>query len=279
MTSRPRWLSVVLYLALIMAGLFFVIPILWTLISSFKPENDIQSYPPQWLPIPFTFDSYSSVLNAYPYLRWMFNSVVISVVGTLGILICSTLAAYAMARFTFRGQRFLYQLIIVMLLIPIQAYVIPLYLMASRVDLLNTYQGLILPLVANVTSIFILHAFFKDLPSELEQAARIDGAGDFRIFWQIMLPLSKPALSTVAILTFIANWNGFLWPLIAVRTDTMMPLPVAISRYWGSVNQNASFQYGTALAACAMAVIPTVIVYLALQRYFVEGIANSGIKG
>jgi ABC-type glycerol-3-phosphate transport system permease component len=151
--------------------------------------------------------------------------------------------------------------------------------MSAKAHLLNTYPGLILPLIANVTSVFILYAFFKDLPSELEQAARIDGAGEFRIFWQIMLPLSKPALSTVAILTFIANWNGFLWPLIAVRQDNMMPLPVAISRYWGAVNQNASFQYGTALAACSMAVIPTIIVYLALQRYFVEGIANSGIKG
>lgn len=279
MTGRPRWLTVLLYLALVLAAVFFVIPVLWTLVSSFKPENDIQSYPPQWIPHPFTTKNYAEVLGSYPYLRWMLNSIVISVLGTVGILICSTLAAYALARFQFPGRRMLFQSIIVMLLIPIQAYVIPLYLMAARADLLNTYPGLILPLIANVTSIFILHAFFKALPSELEQAARIDGASEFRIFWQIMLPLSKPALSTVAILTFIANWNSFLWPLIAVRQDAMMPLPVAISRYWGSVNQNASFQYGTALAACSMAVIPTILVYLALQRYFVEGIANSGIKG
>ena len=279
MTGRPKWLTALLYLALVLAGLFFVIPVLWTVISSLKPENDIQSYPPHWIPNPFTIESYQTVLSSYPYLRWMLNSVVISVVGTVGILICSTLAAYALARFQFGGRRLLFQMIIVMLLIPIQAYVIPLYLMSSKGHLLNTYPGLILPLIANVTSIFILHAFFKELPSELEQAARIDGAGEFRIFWQIMLPLSKPALSTVAILTFIANWNQFLWPLIAVRKDDMMPLPVAISRYWGAVNQNASFQYGTALAACAMAVVPTIVVYLALQRYFVEGIANSGIKG
>jgi len=279
MTRRPKWLKVLLYLALVLAGVFFIIPVVWTVVSSFKQENDIQSYPPQWIPSPFTLESYTTVLTQYPYLRWLLNSVVIAVVATLGILVCSTMAAYALARFRFRGRRVLYQLIIVMLLIPIQAYVIPLYLMSSRAHLLNTYPGLVLPLIANVTSIFILHAFFRDLPDELEQAARIDGAGEFRIFWQVMLPLSKPALSTVAILTFIANWNQFLWPLIAVRNDDMMPLPVAISRYWGAVNQNASFQYGTALAACSMAVIPTIVVYLALQRYFVEGIANSGIKG
>ena len=219
------------------------------------------------------------MLTKFPYFTWMANSLIVAVAGTLGILIASTMAAYAMARFRFRGRRLLYQTIIVMLLVPMQAYVIPLYLMAGKMDLLNTLQGLILPSVANVTSIFILHAFFRELPMELEEAARIDGAGEFRIFWQIMLPLSGPALSTVTILTFIANWNAFLWPLLAVRQDIMKTLPVAISQYWGSVNQNASFQYGTALAACSMAVLPTLVVYFALQRYFVAGIASSGIKG
>ena len=277
--KRPKWLSALLYLAMVLAALFFVLPVAWTVISSLKPENTIQSYPPKWIPNPFTLANYTQVLSQYPYFRWLFNSIVVTVLGTLGILVCSTLAAYALARFRFPGRKILYQTIIVMLLIPIQAYVIPLYLMLAKAGLLDSYSGLILPSIANVTSIFILHAFFKDLPNELEEAARIDGASEVRIFWQIMLPLSKPALSTVAILTFIANWNSFLWPLIATRREVMKTLPVAISQYWGAVNQNASFQYGTALAACAMAVIPTLIAYLALQRYFVEGIANSGIKG
>ena len=277
--KQPRWLKVVLYLVVIMACLFFILPVAWTVISSLKPEADIQSYPPAWIPRELTLSNYRTVLTKFPYFTWMANSLIVAVAGTLGILIASTMAAYAMARFRFRGRRLLYQTIIVMLLVPIQAYVIPLYLMAGKMDLLNTLQGLILPSVANVTSIFILHAFFKELPMELEEAARIDGAGEFRIFWQIMLPLSGPALSTVTILTFIANWNAFLWPLLAVRQDIMKTLPVAISQYWGSVNQNASFQYGTALAACTMAVLPTLVVYFALQRYFVAGIASSGIKG
>src|SRR5690349_7528210 len=139
MTGRPKWLTVLLYLALILAGVFFVIPVVWTVVSSFKQENDIQSYPPKWIPSPFTIKSYTTVLTQYPYLRWLLNSVVITVTATLGILACSTMAAYAMARFHFRGRRVLYQLIIVMLLIPIQAYVIPLYLMSSRAHMLNTY--------------------------------------------------------------------------------------------------------------------------------------------
>jgi len=277
--KQPRWLKAVLYLVVIMACLFFILPVVWTVISSLKPEADIQSYPPAWIPRELTLSNYRTVLSKFPYFTWMANSLIVAVAGTLGILIASTMAAYAMARFRFRGRRLLYQTIIVMLLVPMQAYVIPLYLMAGKMDLLNTLQGLILPSVANVTSIFILHAFFRELPMELEEAARIDGAGEFRIFWQIMLPLSGPALSTVTILTFIANWNAFLWPMIAVRQDIMKTLPVAISQYWGSVNQNASFQYGTALAACCMAVLPTLVVYFALQRYFVAGIASSGIKG
>jgi len=277
--KQPRWLKAVLYLVVIMACLFFILPVVWTVISSLKPEADIQSYPPAWIPRELTLSNYRTVLTKFPYFTWMANSLIVAVAGTLGILIASTMAAYAMARFRFRGRRLLYQTIIVMLLVPMQAYVIPLYLMAGKMDLLNTLQGLILPSVANVTSIFILHAFFRELPMELEEAARIDGAGEFRIFWQIMLPLSGPALSTVTILTFIANWNAFLWPLLAVRQDIMKTLPVAISQYWGSVNQNASFQYGTALAACCMAVLPTLVVYFALQRYFVAGIASSGIKG
>lgn len=276
---QPRWLKAVLYLVVIMACLFFILPVVWTVISSLKPEADIQSYPPAWVPRELTLSNYMTVLSKFPYFTWMANSLIVAVAGTLGILIASTMAAYAMARFRFRGRRLLYQTIIVMLLVPMQAYVIPLYLMAGKMDLLNTLQGLILPSVANVTSIFILHAFFRELPMELEEAARIDGAGEFRIFWQIMLPLSGPALSTVTILTFIANWNAFLWPMIAVRQDIMKTLPVAISQYWGAVNQNASFQYGTALAACCMAVLPTLVVYFALQRYFVAGIASSGIKG
>ncbi len=277
--KQPRWLKAVLYLVVIMACLFFILPVVWTVISSLKPEADIQSYPPAWIPRELALSNYRTVLSKFPYFTWMANSLIVAVAGTIGILIASTMAAYAMARFRFRGRRLLYQTIIVMLLVPMQAYVIPLYLMVGKMDLLNTLQGLILPSVANVTSIFILHAFFRELPMELEEAARIDGAGEFRIFWQIMLPLSGPALSTVTILTFIANWNAFLWPLLAVRQDIMKTLPVAISQYWGSVNQNASFQYGTALAACCMAVLPTLVVYFALQRYFVAGIASSGIKG
>jgi len=173
----------------------------------------------------------------------------------------------------------LFTLVISMLLIPMQAYIVPLFFMMSKINMLNSYASIILVAGANVTSVFILTSFFKGIPNELEEAARIDGCNEFTIFGRIMLPLAKPALSTVAILTFISNWNSFLWPLIAIRDNSLKPLPVGIAQFMGGAGSNASFQYGPSLAGACMAIIPTVIVFLALQRYFVEGIASSGIKG
>lgn len=267
------------YIVLFLICVIFLFPIAWALVCSVKPEAEILSYPPRWIPQVFTLSNYTTVLQKYAYLSWGKNSIITAVAGTLMILAFASLAAYAFGRFKFRGRKFLYGLIIAMLLIPIQAYMIPLYLMCAKIGILNTYAAIIFPSAANVTSIFILTSFFRELPGELEEAARIDGCGEFRIFWQIMLPLSKPALSTVTILTFIANWNSFLWPMIALRDKNLLTLPVGIAQSMGNVNANAQFQYGTALAGCCMAVIPTLIVFLALQRYFVEGIASSGIKG
>lgn len=267
------------YIVTILICIVFLVPIAWALVCSVKPEVDITTYPPKWIPDVFTWSNYSIVLEKYPYLGWMKNSLITAVSGTLLILILSSLAAYAFARFQFRGKKLLYGIIVTMLLIPIQAYMIPLFLLCSKIGLLNTYAGIILPSAANVTSIFILTSFFKGLPIELEEAARIDGCGEFRIFLQVMLPLSKPALSTVTILTFISNWNSFLWPMICIRQDALKTLPVGIAQFMGSVNSNAQFQYGTSLAGCCMAIVPTLLVFLALQKYFVEGIASSGIKG
>jgi multiple sugar transport system permease protein len=267
------------YVLLIIICIIFLFPIAWAIVCSVKPEVQILSYPPRWIPEIFTMSNYTTVLAKYTYLAWTKNSLVTAVTGTLMILAFSSLAAYAFGRFEFKGRKLLYGIVISMLLIPIQAYMIPLYLMCAKLGILNTYAAIIFPSVANVTSIFILTSFFRGLPKELEEAARIDGCGEFRIFAQIMLPLSKPALSTVTILTFIANWNSFLWPMIAIRDDGLKTLPVGIAQFMGSVNSNAQFQYGTALAGCCMAVIPTLIVFLFLQRYFVEGIASSGIKG
>jgi ABC-type glycerol-3-phosphate transport system permease component len=252
---------------------------LWSLVSSVKPENDIVSYPPRWIPSNFTMSNYTQVLEKYPFLQWGLNSIIVTVSSTILVLVISSMAAYAFGRLNFPLKKVLFGLVVSMLLIPIQAYIVPLFFMMSKINMLNSYASIILVAGANVTSVFILTSFFKGIPNELEEAARIDGCNDFTIFGVIMLPLAKPALSTVAILTFITNWNNFLWPLITIRDNNLKTLPVGIAQFMGGASSNAQFQYGPSLAGACMAIIPTLIVFLALQRYFVEGIASSGIKG
>ncbi|WP_270168071.1 carbohydrate ABC transporter permease [Paenibacillus sp. SYP-B4298] len=271
--------KVIAYPVMALVAVVFLFPLLWSLISSLKPEAQIISYPPKWIPETFTLSNYTAVLNNFPYMSWMGNSVGMTVASTLFVLVITTLAAYAFGRLHFRGKKLLFMLIVSMLLIPIQAYIVPLFLLVSKLNLLNSYYAIVLVAGANVTSVFILTSFFKTIPRELEEAARIDGCKDFGIFSKIMLPLAKPALSTVTILMFISNWNNFLWPLIAIRENSLKPLAVGIAQFMGGANSTAQFQYGTSLAGACMAIIPSLIVFLSLQRYFVEGVANTGIKG
>ena len=279
METKPIARGFFNYLLLALISVFFVFPLLWTLISSVKPENDIVAYPPRWVPVHFTLGGYAAVLHRYPYLTWMFNSIIVAVASTLFVLVLTSLAAYAFARIEFRGRKVLFAIVISMLLIPIQVYVVPLFLLTSALGLLNSLLSLILVSGAQVTGVYILTSFFKTIPRELDEAARIDGAGDFAIFRSIILPLSNAPLSSVAILTFITNWNSFLWPLISIRDNVVKTLPVGIAQFMGNAGQNASSEYGPGLAAAVMAIVPSVIVFLVLQRYFVQGIASSGIKG
>lgn len=271
------------YLLMILLSLIFVFPILWTVLSSFKTDQNVVAFPPQLWPSPFVLESYTTVLQRYPYLAWMGNSVVITTASTLLVLLIASLAAFAFARLEFRFKGVLFSLIVLMMLVPIQGYMIPLFKILNWLGLRETPAlsdvALILTAGANITSLFILTSFFRSIPLVLEEAAKLDGCSDLRFFWQILLPLSKPALASVAILTFISNWNQFLWPSIVLSGDRNLTLPVGIARYFGAVGQDAAFRYGPSLAAACMAVIPTVVVYLALQRYFVAGITHSGIKG
>lgn len=271
------------YLLMFALAFIFIFPLFWALLSSFKTEQNIVAYPPQFLPSPAVLDNYRTVLAKYPYMTWVKNSVVISVLSTLLVLVITSMAAFAFSRMNFKLKKPLFALITAMMLIPIQGYMIPLFKIISAVGLRATpglaNLSLILTAGANITSLFILTSFFKGIPYSLEEAARIDGCSDFRFFAGMMLPLSKAALSSVAILTFISNWNQFLWPSIVLSGDQNLVLPVGIARYFGAAGQDAAFRYGPSLAAACMAIIPTLVVFIALQKHFVEGIAHAGIKG
>lgn len=271
------------YLLMIAITLVFLFPVLWALLSSFKTEQNVVAYPPQMFPSPFVFQNYLTVLSRYPFLNWMVNSLVVTLGSTLLVLVISSLAAYPFARMDFRFKKPLFTLITAMMLIPIQGYMIPLFKMLSSMGMRQTPElsslSLILTAGANITSLFILTSFFKDLPLSLEEAAEIDGCSELCFFAVILLPLSKAALSSVAILTFITNWNSFLWPSIMLSGDKNLTLPVGMARYFGAATNDAAFRYGPSLAAACMAVLPTIVIFLMLQRYFVEGIASTGIKG
>lgn len=274
---------IIQYMVMAIICFIFLFPPLMTILTSFKEEGDIIQYPPRFIPNPFTISNYTVTLLKYPYMKWMLNSLVITSLSTLLVLLISSMAAYAFARLEFFGKNVLFALITAMMLIPIQGYMIPLFKMVSffgmRATPLGNALAIILPAGANITSLFILTSFFKQIPLSLIEAARIDSCSDYGIYLKIVMPLSKAALSSVGILTFVSNWNAFLWPLIALSGDNNLTLPVALVKYFGAANNDASFHYGTSLASSCMAIIPTVAIFLFLQKYFVEGIANSGIKG
>ncbi len=256
-------------------------PILWMTVSAFKPEGEILSYPPQWVPLHPTWSNFGYVLKNFNFARWTFNSVVAALIATIIVIFIDSLAAFAFAKMKFRGNKTIYAVVLSMLMVPIQVTIVPLYLMFADVNLLNTLTALILPTTGNVTGVFILTGFFRSVPRDLLDAAIVDGAGSFRIWWSIMLPLARPSISAVAIITFMSNWTNFLWPLISVSSDASRTLPVGIAQFFGGQSgvSGSAPQYGPAMAAALMATIPAIAIFLFLQRYFVKGIMMTGIKG
>ncbi|MBB6096779.1 ABC-type glycerol-3-phosphate transport system permease component [Deinobacterium chartae] len=269
------------HLVMALAAIAFAVPLLWLLSSSLKPESQIIEVPPNWIPRTFTLENFDKVLTTFPFMQWFVNSVVVAVISTAVVLLLSSMAAYALARFRFRGRDALLAVIVSMLLVPIQVTIVPLFILFSDWGELNTYTALVLPTAANVTGVFLLRQFFLSIPRELEEAARIDGASDLRIWWSIIMPLAKPALAAVAALTFVSSWNNFMWPLVATSSDAVKTLPVGIAQFMSATSgaSGSAPAYGPPLAAAVMATLPALIAFIALQRFFVAGVTSSGVKG
>lgn len=267
----PWWLYAVLGVGLLAMSL----PFIWMLVSSVKPEAEVRRVPPTWLPETFTLENYQTLFDRLSFPTYFFNSTLVAVVVTLGNVVFCSMLGYALAKLEFRGKQVVFVLVLGMLMVPAIAILVPLFVLVSNLGLTNTYPGLILPYLAAPLGVFLMRQYFLGLPDELIQAARVDGASEFRIFWNVMLPLCGPALATLAILTFLGSWNNFIWPLVVAQTEDRYTLPVALALY--SVGQNAT-QYGVLLAGAVVVVLPVIAIFLALQRYFVQGIAMTGIK-
>jgi multiple sugar transport system permease protein len=274
--SGPRsraWVYAGLSLGLVaVAG-----PFVWMLLGSVKSENELRRVPPTWLPQHVTLDNYRQLFSRLDFPRYFLNSALVAVAVTVGNLVVCAMLGYALAKLEFAGKRVLFLLVLGMLMVPYVVLLVPQFVLVSNMHLVNTYPGIILPIlaVAMPFGVFLMRQYISGLPDDLIDAARVDGAGEFRIFASVIAPLTRPALATLGILTFLSSWNNFLWPLVAAQTEDKYTLPVALALY--SVGQNRT-QYGLLLAGSAVVVLPVLAVFIALQRHFVQGIAMTGLK-
>jgi multiple sugar transport system permease protein len=276
--ARPntvqRLLRITTFLVLVLVAFVVLLPFIWTLLTSFKVETDIVRYPPELLPRSFTLSHYADIWHRIPYARQLLNTVIFAGGVTTISLLLDSLTAYALARLDFPGRDVLFLGILVTMMLPFQVTLIPLFSLLSQLDWINTHQGLIVPRATNAFGIFFLRQFFISIPRDLEDAARVDGASEFRIYRQIVMPLAVPALLTLALFHFMYNWNDLLWPLIVTTDTSMQTLPAGLALFMGE----HVVEYGLLMAGSILALLPMVVMFLLVQRKFVEGIATTGLK-
>jgi multiple sugar transport system permease protein len=266
------------YAGLILLTLVFVAPLLWMFSTSLKPNFMTTRFPPQWIPRDFSGEGYSTILttgSATPVLKWFLNSMIASSAHTVLVLVTASMAAYALARMHFRGKNLMFVVIVLTLVIPQFVFLIGNYLIVQSFGWLDTLLAVIVPGAAGAFGVFFLRQFFLSLPLELEEAALIDGANRLQIFLRIILPLSKAPLATLAVLSFLTNWNDFLWPVYVLLSPESLTLPPGLAILQGAYNTN----YTVIMAGGVLASIPVLILFAFAQRYIIEGVSRSGLKG
>ena len=270
---RMRPSAVIAFLVLFLVSLLWVVPLAWAVDTSLKPEGQTTPIPPSWTSPRWTIGAYLQVLSNGNLPRWFFNSAITSTVITVGTVVFASLVGYALSRIPFRGRAMVFWLIMAGIMIPVEALVVPLFYEVNSFQMVNTYGGIILPQLASPIAVFIFKQYFDGIPREYEEAAILDGASRLRMYWRIWMPLSMPAVATVAILAFIASWNNFLWPLIVFTSSNMMTVPVGLA----SVQSSYGIQYAQIMASTVLAALPMLLVFAFFQRQIVEGVTG-GIK-
>ncbi|HST89681.1 MAG TPA: carbohydrate ABC transporter permease [Ktedonobacterales bacterium] len=268
--------TAILYAVLIFYGIFSLAPFILAFISSFKTYGDIVNNPASLVPQPITGANYQQILGSNaPFPHYIFNSLVYAITTAVLNVVLASMAGYAFGRLEFPGKNVLFALTLAVLMIPTQLILIPKFLVVNALGLANTFGALIIPAMVTPTSVFLMTQFMKSLPHELEESAMIDGAGRFRAFWQIILPLTKPAITAVALFQFQGAWNDFIWPLIVMSSQDNYTLTVGLS-YFKGVN---FIFYNLLLAGAAINIAPLVVLFFIFQRYFVQGISTAGLAG
>ncbi|WP_245578043.1 carbohydrate ABC transporter permease [Alicyclobacillus herbarius] len=275
MAIRRGLKMALIYAVLIIGACISVFPYVWAVLTSLKPANDVFGAGFLGLPSHFEWSNYTHVFTSVPLLRYLLNTFLVAICSVLGQLIFGSLAAYAFARMRFRGKNIIFLGYLSTLMIPNIVTLIPLFILIKQLGWINTYYGLIAPTALGTpVGIFLLRQFFLTIPVELEEAMRIDGAGVMRIFAQLILPLSKPILATLAIITFVASWNNFLWPLIVTNSDNMKLISVGIASF--QLQYGAQWNY--MMAAATIALLPLIILFIVFQRRIIESIQITGLK-
>ncbi|WP_245579703.1 carbohydrate ABC transporter permease [Alteribacter aurantiacus] len=258
---------------LVVGGFLVSIPFIWMILSSFKPEREARMMPPTFWPQEFTFEHYINLFTNLNFGTYFINTMIIVLFAMFGLLF-NTMAGYGFAKFKFKGKEVVFLGVLATMMIPAQVSMIPVYLLLNQMGLTNTMAGIILPGLIAAFNIFLIRQFMTTIPNELIESARIDGAKEFRIFFQIIIPLSKPIIAVQAILTFVGAWNSFLWPLIVANDQALYTLSVGLALLQGQHSSSFALQ----MAGATVMVIPVLILFLIVQRYIVEGFNTTGIK-
>lgn len=269
MKSKP-WI----YTTLSLLSIVYIFPVFWVIISSFKDKNELYQWPPSVIPSNFTFENYEVAFQSGNFGLLFMNSLFVTITSTLLLLLINSMAGFALAKYRFWGDTFILIAFISILMIPLEVIMIPIFRVISKLGLYNSLWGIIIPPAATPTGVFLTRQYLLTVPNELLEAARIDGAGEWRIYWSIILPIAKPILSVLAIFSFMWRWDDFLWPLIVISDPTKYTVQLAISNFIGQYDVD----WGSLLAMTVVTMVPVLIVFLAFQKHFVKGLVTSGMK-
>ncbi len=274
--SGEFWWRVMIWSLLVGGSVIMIMPFLWLLSSSFKPENDIFIFPPKWIPDPWRPQNYVDALTYKPFNLYIMNTLIIVGLNLIAILFSASLCAYGFARIKFWGRDFWFILVLSTMMVPYFVLMVPQFVIFSRLGWVDTFRPLTIPFFfgGGAFNIFLLRQFFRTLPEELADAARIDGCSEFRIYWNIMLPLAKPALAAVAIFTFLNGWNDFIGPLLYISSPEKFTVAIGLATFRSVMRT----RYDLLMAASSAMILPVVLLFFFAQRYFIQGVVLSGLK-
>lgn len=274
--ARDGVRELIIHILLIPAALVFLLPFLWMLSTSLKPDAQLYAYPPVWIPNPLQWENYPKSVTFVPFFTYLKNTLIIALSSMVGVVASSSLAAYSMARIHWPGRNILFLLTIATLMLPFQVTLVPVFLVFKNLGWVGDFRPLIIPqFFGYAYYIFLLRQFFSSIPMELSEAARIDGANEWTIFWSIILPLAKPALATVAVFQFIRSWTDYLNPLIYLNDQSLYTLQLGLQQYSSQYGR----EWGLLMAAAVLITLPPIIIFFLTQRTFVQGVTLTGIKG